>query len=152
MALSSVRNCPSSWRVLYPAVLSRRPGSELPTESVCANLRCIEAGFVDLCRLIYHGHHCIRNKILRWGPVKKKDKEIILFSSTSPAVSRLHQSLKTPENNPSSQQCRGPQTEGYEEKQITVAISTLCYKVYIQTKNITAFLVSAHLPTYQWRP
>lgn len=31
----------------------------------CTNLTCIEAGFVDLCRLIYHGHGCIREKALR---------------------------------------------------------------------------------------
>lgn len=35
----------------------------------CADLRCIEAGFVDLRRLIHHGHGCIRNKTLSfWAP------------------------------------------------------------------------------------
>ena len=62
----------------------------------CANLRCIEAGFVDLCRLIYHGHGCIRNKSLSLQALKKKGKQIKFFSSTSSALSRLHQSKKNP--------------------------------------------------------
>lgn len=68
---------------------------------MCTNLRYIEAGFVDLCRLIYHGHDCIRNKILSLAPVREKGKQIKFFSSASSAVSRSRQSLKTLANNPS---------------------------------------------------
>lgn len=148
MALSSVRNCPSSWRVLYPAVLSRRPGSELPMESVCANLRCIEAGFVDLCRLIYHGHHCIRNKILRWGPVKKKGKQIILFSSTSSAVSRLHQSLKTLENNPTPSSAEVHRQKAVKKSRLLWQSAPYVIKYIFRQKyfSLSSLNTSANMP------
>lgn len=122
----------------------------------CANLRCIEAGFVDVRRLTYHGHDSIKCKTLSLLALKEKGEQIKFFSSTSSAVSRLHQSKRetgTQENNANTLQRNGKSLcSACSSKYKRCNLQALTMSQTKHNDSVFVGLDSAHLSTDQWRP
>lgn len=150
------------------AMLSCRRGQGRPRcrrssrERGLANLRCIEAGFVDLCRLIYHGHDCIRHKTLslqQWG---RKESE--LNSSHLPSQLCPHCIIpKRKEKKLALSRIKVAPSNAEVSLYVLIIIHNINnYVIYwavciewlkkLNNDIVFAILDAAHLPTDQWRP